>query len=262
MNKQMLESFDKLFDKKILKEESNSEKLIKAFSNLNLENSASASKSIATSNRNFDVGDIVYVKFSDDPSNNIKRVSQKQKIVYKTDDNKNYQLEDCDIWINKDSLLTDTDIQNLEAQGYSISTVQTERTVAPFWEPKNKAKESVGLNTVTIRGIEIPIIEHFKDIKKYCENGQLFKRWYNRDQFLKAILDTGSDSDDYWGFGNSIGALGGANSSYCWSIEIYDTDNMTQEQLETALDETGSYDPGFFLKAKNGKIYFVFTDVD
>lgn len=260
--KLMLESFDKLFDKKILKEESNSEKLKKAFSDLNLKSNSNASKLTSNSNRKFDIGDNVYIEISDDPSNSIKRVSQKQKIVYKTDDDKNYQLEDCDIWIDKDSLLTDADIQNLEAQGYSISIVQTERTVAPFWEPKNKAKESVGLNTVTIKGIEIPIIEHFKDIKKYCENEKLFRRWYNRDQFLKAILNTSGDFDDYWGFGNPIGTLDGEDSNEVWAIDIYDTDTMTKEQLENALDETGAYDSGFFLKAKTGKIYFVFTDVD
>ena len=262
MNKQMLESFDKLFNKKILKEESNSEKLKKEFSDLNLRNSSNASKLTATSNRKFNVGDIVSIKFRDDPSNNIKRVSQKQKIVYKMDNNEYYQLEDCDIWIDKDNLLTDTDIQNLKAQGYSIIITPTERTVAPFWKPKNRDTKSLGLSIVNIKDIEIPVIDHFKDIKEYCENAKLFRRWYNREQFLKAILSTGSNLGDEYGFGNAIGALDGENSNEVWAIEIYDTDIMTREQLENALDETGSYDRGFFLKGKNGKIYFVFTDID
>lgn len=125
------------------------------------------------------------------------------------------------------------------------------------------------LPTVKIKGIEVPVIEHFKDIKEYCENHSLFRRWYNRSQFLKYILGTFEsdgepdfDPSEYGEFGKLHGCLSGANKHYCWCIEIYDASEMTEEELEYAESVTGSYSQGFFLKDKDGDIYFVFTDID
>ena len=136
-----------------------------------------------------------------------------------------------------------------------------------------KKADSIGktpsLPIVNINGVDVPVIEHFKDIKEYCENHELFRRWYNRTQFLKYVLGTFEDNgepsyyaDDDGEFGTLLGSLSGENSHYCWCVEIYDAFKMTKENLECAVEETGCYNRGFFLKDKSGNIYFVFTDID
>ena len=190
-----------------------------------------------------------------------------------------YKL-DCGTWRNTVSLLTDAEIADQEARGttmvdylpaeqtspnFAQETTNTDDALAlDFPDPKEYDLESLGLPSVNLKGINIPVIEHFKDIKEYCINYKLFQRWYNRTQFLKAAI---GKLDDFGGydegeFGKIIGGFSGANDDECWCIEVYDTANMTQEQLEYAVDEVGILDRGFFLKDKSGKIYFVFTDVD
>ena len=126
------------------------------------------------------------------------------------------------------------------------------------------------MTNILINGINVPVLEHFKEIKEECANDELFNRWYNRQQFLKAILGNFKNSEgDYTGkpyynegdFGTVLGALSGENSNYCWLIEIYDATQMSSEDMEYALEEVED-GRAFFLKDKTDKIYFVFTDLD
>ena len=259
----MLESFDKLFDKKVLKEESNSEKLKKAFSNLNLENKSSASE--AKPNLVANKGDTIDLLYGWMDENG-KRVPIKgpEDIIEDINiDNGEvtYFLKNAKMWIPGEMILKK---QNA-ASAIAVDDIKVNPLPPDMVKKAQSRGKEPDLTSVTIKGIEVPVIEHFKDIKEYCSNAELFRRWYNRNQFLKAIIDE-TDPDivgEEYDFGPIVGSIGGENSHYCWCIELYDTANMTSEQIDWALGETGSYDPGFFLKdSKSGKIYFVFTDVD
>ena len=267
----MLESFDKLFDKKVLKEESNSEKLKKAFSNLNLENSSSASE--AKPNLVANKGDTINLLYGWMHENG-KRVPIKgpediiEDININNDGEVTYFLKNAKIWISGEMILKK---QNA-ASAIAVDDIKVNPLPPDMVKKAQSRNQQTNLSTVDVKGVKIPVIEHFKDIKEYCENAELFKRWYNRQQFLSYILgkfeangkeyDPTDDGYDEGDFGQLLGSLIGENSHYAWAIEIYDTSAMTKEQLEDAVTETGSYDRGFFLKAKNGKIYFVFTDID
>lgn len=270
MNKQMLESFDKLFHKKILKEESNSEKLKKVFSDLNLENSSSASE--AKPNLIANKGDAINLLYGwmDDNGKRVPIKGPEDIIEDINIDNGEvtYFLKNTKMWIPGEMILKK---QNATS-AIDVNNIKVNPLPPDMVKKAQSRNQQPNLSTVQIKGVEIPVIEHFKDIKEYCDNAELFRRWYNRQQFLNYILGTfesngkkydptyeGSDEGD---FGQLLGQLDGENSSYSWFIEIYDTSAMTKEALEDAVNETGSYDRGFFLKAKNGKIYFVFTDVD
>lgn len=179
-----------------------------------------------------------------------------------------YFLKELNTWMPAETILKD------EEKASAIE--EKDLDLNPFnlmFPDLAKKAASVGntpnLPVVNINGVDVPVIEHFKDIKEYCINDELFRRWYSRKQFLNYILGTfesnGEDcnEDDYAGeYGELLGCLSGENSHYCWCIEIYDAFSMTRENLEYAVAETGRYDSGFFLKDKSGKIYFVFTDVD
>lgn len=179
-----------------------------------------------------------------------------------------YFLKDFNTWMPAETILKDEE--------KSIAIEEKDIDLNPFnllFPDLAKKADSIGktpnLPIININGIDCPVIEHFKDIKEYCENNELFRRWYNRTQFLKYILGTfeydgedWDDGDNGGDFGTLLGSLGGENPHYSWCIDIYDASAMTQEDLEAAISETGSYDRGFFLKDKSGKIYFVFTDVD
>lgn len=179
-----------------------------------------------------------------------------------------YFLKEFNTWMSAETILKDEE--------KSVAIDEKDLDLNPFnlmFPDLAKKADSIGktpsLPTVNINGVDVHVIEHFKDIKEYCENHELFRRWYNRSQFLNYILGTfESDGEEYYDadtdgeWGTLLGSLSGANSHYCWCIEIYDASTMTKENLEWAVDETGSYDRGFFLKDKAGKIYFVFTDID
>lgn len=176
-------------------------------------------------------------------------------------------------WWPEDELATLNEIDDLKAAGTTVVDVEVAAAARMAKEEADKKRKlSTALKTVNIKGVDVLVIEHFKDIKTYCENYKLFSRWYNRSQFLKAIIGTYGDAsvwdvlngnvDISGSFGDMLGYISGTRAHDCWSIEIYDTDNMTQEQIEWAVSETGDFMPGFFLDGKEGKIYFVFTDVD
>lgn len=267
MNKQMLESFDKLFDKKVLKEESNSEKLKKAFSDLNLENSSNASE--AKPNLVANKGDAINLLYGwmDENGKRVPIKGPEDVIEYISVDNGEvtYFLKNTKMWVPGEMILKK---QNATS-AIDVNNIKVNPLPPDMVKKAQSRNQQPNLSTVNVKGVEIPVIEHFKDIKEYCSNSELFGRWYNRNQFLKYIIGTfesdgeAYDEEDCDGeYGELLGCLSGENSHYCWCIEIYDASKMTKENLEYALDETGSYDRGFFLKAKTGKIYFVFTDVD
>lgn len=151
-------------------------------------------------------------------------------------------------WIREEGLISPVEVST--SNGFVITGGRAERIVVPE------------LLSVNIKGINVPVIEHFKDIKKYCSNHDLFNRWYNRHQFLNAIIGQ-TDCGDTGDFGPILGGMTGVTAHYDWAIEVYDTADMTTQQLEWAAAEVGKYKPSFFLKdGKSGKIYFVCTDED
>lgn len=175
-----------------------------------------------------------------------------------------------DFWFPESHFISQAELDAAKAAGIKVVALQdahAARTAAE--ETAKKAKLKAALKQVNIKGVDILVLEHFKDIKQYCENYNLFGRWYNREQFLNAILgkfqndgfDYDADLEDV-GYGDPIGSISGVSQYYNWYIDIYDTANMTQEQLENAESETGDFEPGFFLEAKDGKIYFIYTNKD
>lgn len=183
-----------------------------------------------------------------------------------------YLLKDFNNWVSEEMIFKAEE----KTRAIGVDDIKFNPLDLTFPDLAKKAARMDMASTlpeIKINGVDCPVIEHFKDIKEYCENNELFRRWYNRQQFLKYILGTfecdGEDCEDdyqrdnYEGeYGRLLGYLGGENSHYCWCIEIYDASQMTPENLEYAVSETGTYDRGFFLKDKSGKIYFVFTDID
>lgn len=177
-----------------------------------------------------------------------------------------YFLKSLNNWVPAEMLLS-TEKQDTTISEDDLVINPLNLTFPELAKKASSVAKVPSLPVANIKGVEVNVIEHFKDIKEYCENYELFGRWYNRNQFLKYIIgtfeDNGEESEAEEGvFGTLLGSLSGENSDYCWCIEIYDTDLMTVEQLEAAADMTGSFDSGFFLKDKAGKIYFVFTDID
>jgi hypothetical protein len=179
-----------------------------------------------------------------------------------------YFLKELNTWMPAETILKDEESESaieekdLDLNPFNLMFPDLAKKAASIGKTPN-------LPVVNINGVDVPVIEHFKDIKEYCSNSELFGRWYNRNQFLKYIIGTFEsdgelcDEEDFDGeYGDLLGSLSGENPHYCWCVDIYDAYAMTKENLEYAVDETGSYDRGFFLKDKTGKIYFVFTDVD
>ena len=74
------------------------------------------------------------------------------------------------------------------------------------------------MKTVNIKGVNVRVVEHMKEIGDNCANDNLFKRWYNKSQFFKAIigeeLDNGGMLDDYATY---LGGLSGEKKSAAWS---------------------------------------------
>ena len=123
------------------------------------------------------------------------------------------------------------------------------------------------MKTVNIKGVEVKVVEHMKEIEDNCMNDSLFKRWYNRNQFLKAIL--GKDTDEYYEYdylATPSGSLSGENAHCCWAIELYDLKNSSAENIrelaEEIRDDTPCYSSCFFIEDRNGKVYFVNTNED
>ena len=123
------------------------------------------------------------------------------------------------------------------------------------------------MKTVNIKGVDVKVVEHMKEIEDNCMNDSLFKRWYNRSQFLKAIL--GEDLEEYYEYdylATPAGSLSGSNSHYCWAIELYDLENSSAEDIKELAEEVREdipcYSTCFFMADRNGKVYFVNTDED
>ena len=123
------------------------------------------------------------------------------------------------------------------------------------------------MKTVNIKGVEVKVVEHMKEIEDNCMNDTLFKRWYNRNQFLKAIL--GKDTNEYYEYDHlatPAGSLSGENTHCCWAIELYDLKNSSAENIrelaEELRDDAPCYSSCFFIEDRNGKVYFVNTNED
>lgn len=118
------------------------------------------------------------------------------------------------------------------------------------------------MTTITINGTPYAVCEHLKELKEYLFNGELLNRWYNRSQFLKAVIGKGLDHEsDYAGL---LGSIGDDDS---WYIEIYDLKQMLEdefmdwENFEYELDD--SFCPNSALLAdKDGSVYLIKVDVD
>lgn len=122
------------------------------------------------------------------------------------------------------------------------------------------------MKTIKLFGQDVKVVEHFKEIAEISE-GKLFRRWYNRNQFLKAIIGTftfnGEDDDELAdsaneSYGECLGCMVGTGNED-WTIAIHDTETMTEEGLNDALYHNWD---GFFIEDKNGKLYFVDVDID
>lgn len=122
------------------------------------------------------------------------------------------------------------------------------------------------MKTIEFLGRNIEVVEHFKEIADVSES-YLFRRWYNRNQFLKAIIGTftynGEDDEDladsyYEDYGELLGCMAG-DLKGDWTIAIHDTETMTEEGLDDVLFSRGD---SFFIEDKNGKLYFVYVDID
>lgn len=127
------------------------------------------------------------------------------------------------------------------------------------------------MKTIKLMGREIEVVEHFKEIGEVCNYPELFKRWYNRGQFLKAILGNHSyngeitpikDIIDELGcdgfYGECLGMIEG-DTTICYGIALYDAKAMSEDALDEAL--LCSWD-SFFMEGKNDEIYFVEVNVD
>lgn len=126
------------------------------------------------------------------------------------------------------------------------------------------------MKTVKLLGKDINVVEHMKEIAIVCSEDQLFRRWYNRSQFFKAIIgkhvyngnteayvpDEDEDDDFY---GTCLGIIEGENEDCCWDIVLFDTETMTSDGLYDALEYAWD---SFFMEDKNGKLYFVHVNVD
>lgn len=123
------------------------------------------------------------------------------------------------------------------------------------------------MKTIKLFGEDVEVVEHMKEIEEFCCWVQLFKRWYNRSQFFKAIMGkriyNGNtavyEPEDTEFMGTRLGTMGDDRGNACWSIELYDIDTMTAEGLYEVLDE---YYNSFFMEGKDGKIYFVAVSID
>ena len=126
------------------------------------------------------------------------------------------------------------------------------------------------MKTVELMGEQIEVVEHFKEIQEVCGYPELFKRWYNRGQFLKAITGISSyngevepiENVEIGGdgfYGTCLGCIEWENDRGCGGIALYDTEDMTEEGLNDALEFAWD---SFFMEGKNGKIYFVNVNID
>lgn len=123
------------------------------------------------------------------------------------------------------------------------------------------------MKNVTIKGVNVRVVEHMKEIVDNCANDDLFKRWYNKNQFFKAIIgkelykDAGFDEEATY-----LGGLSGENNYYCWYIELYDIENSSTKDIQVLANEVRDDIPDwsscFFIEDKDGKVYFVATDED
>lgn len=221
----------------------------------------------------FNVGEKVYSKY--DGTDNIFgyhwEISRARAIEGRRMYNsKPHYLINGGAWFPEDHFVNQAELDAAKAAGIKVVSLQDANAARmAAEEAAKKAKLKTALKQVNLKGVDILVLEHFKDIKQYCENYKLFSRWHNREQFFNDILgkfqndgfDYDADLEDV-GYGTSIGSISGVSQYYNWYIDIYDTTNMTQEQLENAESETGDFEPGFFLEAKDGKIYFVYTNKD
>jgi hypothetical protein len=123
------------------------------------------------------------------------------------------------------------------------------------------------MKVVNFKGTDIRVVEHMKELASNCANDDLFKRWYNKSQFFKAITNEADGvCNVFEDCAELIGSLSGENSHYCWYIELYDLEKSSAQdiaELASAVrDDLPSWSSCFFIEDKNGKIYFVATDED
>lgn len=142
------------------------------------------------------------------------------------------------------------------------------------------------MKTVEVNGIEIQVVEHMKEIKDVCDNAQLFKKWYNRNQMFKALLgqfifdgeedeieyDFDEDEDDFVGtpceygdYGKLAGRIVDTRRSDCWFIELYKVEDISVDKFNELIDwefNGGWGHPSFFIEDKSGNLYLIRTNID
>jgi hypothetical protein len=121
------------------------------------------------------------------------------------------------------------------------------------------------MTTTIVNGKTYPVYQHLKEVKENEINGNLFGRWYNRNQFIKTMTEHG-DPDGCAEYEGCIGEMDGENSHYCWYIELYDLNTLLNddsiEDVDEFLDDEFNFHSSFLLEGSDGTIYLVRTDED
>lgn len=127
------------------------------------------------------------------------------------------------------------------------------------------------MDMINLNGKDFKVYKHMKDIQENTENGILFKRWYNKNQFLKHILgrfefDGEAEYNTFGDFGKLAGSVIWANppKGDSWYIQIYKLDDMTAENLDDFIEHRLDEDfiaTGFILEANDGTLYAVDTNI-
>ena len=122
------------------------------------------------------------------------------------------------------------------------------------------------MKTIKLKGIELNIVEHMKEIPSVCINSHLFARWHSKKQFFEYILGRYefdySHDDSYDGMPKKYKPEG---SIVCtdpdWYIQVYRVDKMDKNALIEFVSDKLESKCGFFIIDYSG-IYAVYTDED
>lgn len=123
------------------------------------------------------------------------------------------------------------------------------------------------MKTIKLKGIELNIAEHMKEIPSVCANSHLFVRWHSKKQFFDYILGRYEFNyrhddayDDVYIKAKTAGSIVCTDPD--WYIQVYRVDKMDKDALIEFVSDKLEYQCGFFIKDDNGVIYAIDTDED
>ena len=130
------------------------------------------------------------------------------------------------------------------------------------------------MKNTRINGKEVDIVEHIKEIEQVCCNASLFKKWYNKKQLFKALLNqfkyVGCSDPDEEDDGPSVNGIFGTKSgclvkigNTCWFIELYKVEDLNPDKFAEIVDfHVDILQTAFFIQDDNKNVYLINTDID